>query len=56
VNALKLKIDKTKPTDAIKVFLQAQTIGGAKVNQEIEWVICDQDAGSTVTPPVQSIY
>ena len=51
VTAQAIKIDKTRPTDAIQVFLQAQTIGGVKVQQEIEWVVCDQNDGSVVTPP-----
>jgi hypothetical protein len=51
LTAQTIKIDKTQATDAIQVFLQAQTIGGVKVLQEIEWVICHQDDGSVVTPP-----
>jgi hypothetical protein len=51
MTAQAIKIDKTQPTDAIQVFLQAQTIGGVKVLQEIEWVICHQDDGAVVTPP-----
>ena len=40
VTAQAIKIDKTQPTNAVKVYLQAQTIGGVKVSQEIEWVVC----------------